>query len=112
MGRGHASPGTNGNGGQYYESDEARKRVEEVSSEINIYIVPFEELVYLPFEDEYQPLGQIAEGTQTISLSGSDIRRRIRTGRKIPDWATFPEVMEELQKAYPPPGKQGIWSCT
>ncbi|RLC14132.1 MAG: adenylyltransferase [Deltaproteobacteria bacterium] len=108
VGRSHASPGTNGDGGQYYESDEARKRVEEVSGEINIEIVPFEELVYLPFEDEYQPMSQVPEGTQTISLSGSDIRRRIRTGRKIPDWATFPEVMEELQKAYPPPRKQGI----
>ncbi len=49
VGRSHASPGANGNGGQFYESDEARKRVEEFSSEISIQIVPFEELVYLPF---------------------------------------------------------------
>ncbi len=70
--------------------------------------MPFEELVYLPFEDEYKTMDQVPEGTQAISLSGSDIRRRIRSGKKIPDWATFPEVMAELHKAYPPPKKQGI----
>ncbi len=65
-------------------------------------------MVYLPFEDEFRCADQVAEGTQFISLSGSDIRERIRTGRKIPDWATFPEVVEELQKAYPPPRTQGL----
>ena len=65
-------------------------------------------MVYLPFEDEYRGADQVPEGTQIISLSGSDIRKRIRSGRRIPEWATFPEVVEELQKAYPPPRRQGI----
>ena len=47
-------------------------------------------------------------GLQAISLSGSDIRERIRTGRRIPEWATFPEVTAELLQAYPPPRKQGL----
>jgi sulfate adenylyltransferase len=41
-------------------------------------------------------------------LSGSDIRKRMTTGRKIPEWATFPEVLTELEKAYPPPRRQGF----
>ncbi len=65
-------------------------------------------MVYLPFEDEYRCADRVPEGTQVISLSGSDIRKRIRTGRRIPEWATFPEVVEELQKAYPPPRRQGF----
>jgi sulfate adenylyltransferase len=65
-------------------------------------------MVYLPFEDEYRCADQVPEGTQFISLSGSDIRDRIRTGRRIPEWATFPEVIEEMQKAYPPPCDQGF----
>jgi len=71
-------------------------------------IVPFAEMVYLPFEDEYRCADQVPEGTQFISLSGSDIRERIRKGRRIPEWATFPEVVEEIQKAYPPPRQQGF----
>jgi sulfate adenylyltransferase len=65
-------------------------------------------MVYLPFEDEFRTADQVPEGTQFISLSGSDIRERIRKGRRIPEWATFPEVIQEIQKAYPPPRKQGF----
>ena len=108
VGRGHAGPGKDGNGELFYEKNEARKLAEEFSQEIDMTIVPFEELVYLPFEDEYKTIDQVPEGAQTVSLSGSDIRRRIRSGKKIPEWATFPEVMAELHKAYPPPIKQGI----
>jgi sulfate adenylyltransferase len=71
-------------------------------------VVPFDELVYLPFEDEFCPNDEVAAGTETISLSSLDIRERIRTGRKIPRWATFPEVVGELKKAYPPPSRQGF----
>jgi sulfate adenylyltransferase len=107
-GRDHASPGPDHNGQPYYKSDEAIRLTEKHSLEIGVAIVPFAEMVYLPFEDEYRCIDQIPEGTQFISLSGSDIRERIRNGRRIPDWATFPEVIEELQKAYPPPRNQGF----
>jgi sulfate adenylyltransferase len=108
VGRSHASPSKNGNGDVFYKSNEAHELTRSLSHEIGIDIVPFEELVYLPFEDVYQSLDQVPEGVQTISFSGSDIRERIRSGRKIPEWATFPEVMTELQKAYPPPKNQGV----
>jgi sulfate adenylyltransferase len=64
--------------------------------------------VYLPFEDVYLPINEVPDGTQTIFLSGSDIRERIVTGKKIPEWAVFQSVIEELQRAYPPPKKQGL----
>ena len=107
-GRDHAGPGPDNNGQLYYESDEASKLAETHSQEIGLTVVQFTEMVYLPFEDEYRCADQVPEGTQVISLSGSDIRKRIRTGRRIPEWATFPEVIEELQKAYPPPRRQGF----
>jgi len=107
-GRDHAGPGSDLNGQPYYESDEAARLTEAYSREIGLTIVPFTEMVYLPFEDEYRCADLVPEGTQFISLSGSDIRKRIRSGRRIPEWATFAEVIEELQKAYPPPRRQGF----
>jgi sulfate adenylyltransferase len=107
-GRDHAGPGLDCNGEPFYKSDDACKLTEEHSNEIGLTIVPFAEMVYLPFEDEFRCADQVPEGTQFISLSGSDIRDRIRSGRKIPEWATFPEVIGELLKAYPPPRKQGF----
>lgn len=108
IGRDHASPGTDKSGKRYYGSYAAHKLSEAYSNEIGVSIVSFEELVYLPFEDEYRSADQIPEGAQYISFSSADIRDRIRTGRRIPEWATFPEVITELKKAYPPPNQQGI----
>ena len=107
-GRDHAGPGSDNNGQPYYASDEAARLTETYAEEIGMAIVPFTEMVYLPFEDEYRGADQVPEGTQFISLSSSDIRNRIRTGRRIPEWSTFNEVIEELQKAYPPPRNQGF----
>lgn len=108
IGRDHASPDKNCTGDRFYIKDQARKLAETHSEEIGVKVVPFEEMVYLPFEDEFKPIDRVPGETQTISLSGSDFRERIRTGRRIPDWATFPEVIQELQKSYPPPNKQGF----
>ncbi len=108
IGPDHASPGTDKRGKQYYDSYEAQRLIEEYSEEIGVTIIPFEEFVYLPFEDEYRSADQVPDGAQHISFSSAEIRERIRTGRRIPDWATFPEVITELKKAYPPPDKQGF----
>ncbi len=108
IGRDHASPGPDNNGNPFYKKDEARRLAEECSKEIGVQIIPFEEMVYLPFEDKYLPSDQVPDESQAISLSGSDIRKRFRTGSKIPEWTTFPEVIKEIQKAYPPPQKQGF----
>ena len=108
IGHNHAGPGRDKNGKSFYKSNEAQKLTSEYSEEIDIKIISFDEMVYLPFEDEYSFVDQVPEGSKTLSLTGSDIRERILTGKKIPKWATFPEVVEELQKAYPPPHKQGF----
>ena len=108
VGRDHASPGTDAAGKPFYESNAAQELTEEYSGDIGVTIIPFEELVYLPFEDEYRSSDQISEGEQYISFSSSDIRERIRTGRRIPEWATITEVVAELKKAYPSPDEQGF----
>ncbi|MCU0599657.1 MAG: bifunctional sulfate adenylyltransferase/adenylylsulfate kinase [Desulfobacterales bacterium] len=108
VGHDHASPGMDKNGKRFYETDRARLVAKKFSDEIGVEIVPFEEIVYLPFEDEYRSVDKVPEGSQTISMTGSDIRKRIREGRRIPEWAAFTEVIDELQKAYPPPRQQGF----
>jgi len=109
IGRDHASPGGRCNGARgLYGPNEAKNLVSEYCDELGISMVSFEEMVYLPFEDEYRFINQVPEETQTISLSGTDIRDRVRSGRRIPSWVTFPEVLAELQKAYPLPARQGF----
>jgi sulfate adenylyltransferase len=92
----------------FYKYDEATRLAQNATKELSVQTVTFEEMVYLPFEDEYKIAGEVPKGIDTISFSGTDIQKRIRAGKKIPDWASFPEVIKELQKSYPPPSKQGF----
>lgn len=108
VGRDHASPGADSLGVPFYGKYDAQKAMEENSGELGIVPLNFEEMVYLPFEDEFRTADQVPNGTQTVSISGSEIRQRIREGKRIPEWATFPEVVEELRRTYPPPRKQGF----
>jgi sulfate adenylyltransferase len=108
IGHDHSSPGKDSKGKEFYQYDDAAELSEKVSKELGVKTIPFEEMVYVPFEDEYQATGEVQKNQETISLSGSDISERIRSGKKIPGWASFPEVIEELQKSYPMPSKQGF----
>ncbi|MGE0084819.1 MAG: bifunctional sulfate adenylyltransferase/adenylylsulfate kinase [Desulfococcaceae bacterium] len=106
VGHEHASPDTENH--SFYPKGEAQKLALEYAGEIGTEIMAFPEMVYLPFEDEYRFADQVQEGVQTISFSAFHIRNRIRSGRNIPEWATFPEVLAELRKSCPPPRRQGL----
>lgn len=108
VGHGHATPAPAPGGEPYYGDDQPRKTAEDFSKELEIAIIPFKQMVYVPFEDEFRIADDVSPGTETLSLSGTDIRKRVIAGKKIPSWATFDEVVFELQKAYPPPRKQGF----
>ena len=108
IGHQHADPCAQNGADSFYDSRETQSFVEQFAGEIGVEIVPFGELVYLPFEDEFRSKADVTDGSESISLSNLDIRQRIRSGRRIPRWVTFPEVVGELKKAYPPPSKQGF----
>lgn len=108
IGHDHASPGTGNGAAPFYPCDEAVNLAQSAEEELGVETITFEEMVYLPFEDEYKLAGEVPSGADTISFTGSDIQRRIRAGKKVPEWASFPEVIQELQKSYPPPSRQGF----
>jgi sulfate adenylyltransferase len=108
IGHQHASPGNDSNNDPFYKNEQVTELIQNAAQELGVGIITFEEMVYLPFEDEYKIASQVSEKIDTITLTGTDIQRRIRAGKKIPDWATFPEVLQELQKSCPPPSKQGL----
>ncbi|MBU0971751.1 MAG: bifunctional sulfate adenylyltransferase/adenylylsulfate kinase [Proteobacteria bacterium] len=108
VGHNHSSPGKDGNGSLFYDFEQAADLIKNAAEEIGITAVSFEEMVYLPFEDEFRLATQVKSDQETISFSNEDIRNRIRRGKNIPKWASFPAVLEELDRSYPPPSKQGL----
>ena len=108
IGHQHASPGNDCNNAPFYQCEKIEELTRNVAQELGVAPITFEEMVYLPFDDEYRIASQIPAKVDTITLTGTDIQKRIRAGKKVPEWAIFPEVLQELRKSCPPLSKQGF----
>jgi sulfate adenylyltransferase len=71
-------------------------------------MVPFQTMAYVPNEDRYVPSDEVPEGTKGLDISEAELRQRLNEGREIPSWFTFPEIVKELHRSYPPRHKQGF----
>lgn len=71
-------------------------------------MVPFQAMTYLPGTDEYQPVDEVPKGTPTADISGTELRKRLRTGAAIPDWFSYTGVVKVLRESYPPRPQQGF----
>ncbi|HSX04884.1 MAG TPA: bifunctional sulfate adenylyltransferase/adenylylsulfate kinase [Candidatus Saccharimonadales bacterium] len=108
VGRDHAGPGKNSSGNDFYGPYDAQELVEEYASEVGITVVPFKMMVYVPSKDTYMPIDEVPEGLETANISGTEQRERLRAGKELPEWFTYPEVAAELHRTTPPRFKQGF----
>jgi sulfate adenylyltransferase len=108
VGRDHASPGVDSNGRCFYPPRSAIELLEEHGAEIGVTPLAYPELVYLPAEDRYEEVTKVPAGAQTLCLSGTDVRKFLTTGRRLPEWYIRPEAADILERAFPPRTQQGI----
>jgi sulfate adenylyltransferase len=108
VGRDHAGPGKDTDGKPFYGPYEAQELFKKNEKDIGVTMVPFSMMVYLENQDVYVPDNEVPEGARVLNLSGTDLRDRLNGGREIPSWFTYPEVVRELRKSYPPRHKQGV----
>lgn len=108
VGRDHAGPGKNSAGKDFYGPYDAQYAVEKYRDELGIEVVPFQQMTYLPDSDEYRPKDEVEAGVRTLDISGTELRSRLRTGREIPEWFSYPEVVRVLRESHPPRNAQGF----
>jgi len=108
VGRDHAGPGKNSKGEEFYGPYDAQYAVEKYRAELGIEVVPFQQMTYLPDTDEYKPKDEVAKDVRTLDISGTELRRRLRTGGDIPEWFSYPEVVRVLRESHPARNKQGF----
>ncbi|KAK0451704.1 hypothetical protein EV421DRAFT_1056466 [Armillaria borealis] len=108
VGRDHAGPGKNSKGKDFYGPYDAQDLVTKYRDELQIEMVPFQQMTYLPSADEYQPVDEVPKGVQTLDISGTELRRRLKTGAPIPDWFSYDAVVKTLRESYPPRNQQGF----
>lgn len=108
VGRDHAGPGKDESGKDFYGPYDAQELVTQYADEIGIKMIPFRNMVYVEDKAEYEPEDEVPSNTRVLSISGTELRRRLREGLDIPEWFSFPEIVEELRRTYPPRDKQGF----
>ncbi|KAJ3034418.1 Sulfate adenylyltransferase [Rhizophlyctis rosea] len=108
VGRDHAGPGKNSQGKDFYGPYDAQELVHQYKDELQIEVVPFQMVAYVPETDEYFPQDELPEGVKTLNISGTELRRRLKTGASIPDWFTYPEVQKILRQSHPPQSLKGF----
>ena len=108
IGRDHAGPGQDSNGNDFYGPYDAQELLTEHAQELDISMVPFQLMVFAENRAEYIPIDQKTDDDNVLNISGTELRRRLQEGLDIPEWFSFPEVVEELRKTHPPRHKQGF----
>ena len=108
VGRDHAGPGKNSQGQDFYDPYAAQTLVAEHQKEIGIEMVDFKQMVYVQEKAQYYPVDEVPAGSTVLDISGTELRRRLREGLEIPDWFSFPQVVQELRRTSPPRAKQGF----
>ncbi|MCO6362847.1 bifunctional sulfate adenylyltransferase/adenylylsulfate kinase [Paracoccus sp. 08] len=108
VGRDHAGPGKNSQGQDFYGPYDAQELFKAHQSEIGVEMVDFKHMVYVQEKAQYFPANEIPEGSTVLDISGTELRRRLREGLDIPEWFSFPEVVQQLRRTSPPRANQGF----
>lgn len=108
VGRDHAGPGKDPGGVPFYPPYAAQELLRKYEREIGIEMLACEEMVFVTGLNRYCPSSEAPKDTKVLHTSGTELRQLLREGLDVPEWLSYPEVVRELRKAYPPRRKQGF----
>ncbi len=91
----------------FYPRGAAQELVASLSGETGIEMVPERPMGYVEEKAQYIFLDEVGE-EQVKNITSDELRRRLEWGLEIPSWFSYPEVVAELQRAFPPRSRQGF----
>lgn len=108
VGRDHAGPGNSSQGKPFYDPYEAQALVSRHEAEIGIKMMPFNAVSYVENKAKYLLADEIEAGDKVLDISGTEFRKCLHQDLDVPEWFSFPEVIEVLKTTHPPKHKQGF----
>ena len=103
------SPLPQGEKHSFYPDYAAQELLKEYADKIDIEILPIEAMHYVPAKDKFLPISTIEEqNLDSIEYTDAQLKSDLANGEEIPDWFSYPEVVSNLRKVYPPKSKQGL----
>lgn len=104
-----APPDVRAGGTRFYPTYAAQELVARHQAELAIRIVPVMERRYVPENDRFLPVEQIArERKEYVNFTESELDRCLAHNGEVPTWYSFPNIIAELRKVCPPRNRQGI----
>ncbi len=95
-------------GKPFYKGDAASKLCKQYEEELGLDIVEFEEMVYDENASQYVPRSKVPSDHRILNLSGTELRHSLRRGLDVPEWFSYPEVIQALRRIHPPRSQQGF----
>jgi len=105
----HGDPFARTNNGTelFYEKGAAQHIVKEHAEKTGIEMVPQLEYGYQPSTTKYFYLSS-GRDENLEKITSTELQRRMIENEEIPEWFTWPDMVSELQYAFPPRSKQGF----
>jgi sulfate adenylyltransferase len=92
----------------FYSAQASLTLVKQYESEIGLKVIGLGDAVYIPERAEYLPRAMVKKNETTSSISQPEFLRRLQQDLLIPDWFSYPDILDEIRTAYPPRHQQGI----
>ena len=91
-----------------YPAHASQELVHRFEAEIDLRMVPLREMVYVEEKAQYVPRDKVSPDMKVRTITSAEFKRRLQNDLEIPEWFSYPEVVNELKRAFPPRSKQGV----
>jgi sulfate adenylyltransferase len=90
------------------ELREAVAAIERHAGEVGVVPLTPRRMVYVQGLDAHLPEDEVPADRRARDLSADELRSFLAEGREVPAWFSYPEVIRELSRAYPPTDRRGF----
>lgn len=106
----HAYPPAKSTGNiPFYQPNQTHELLRQYAGDLDLTIIPVEAMQYVPGRDRFMPISHIREHRlEGIEYTNAMLKKDLVMAAEIPPWFSYPEVIQELRKAYPPRSQQGF----
>ena len=93
----------------FYAPYASQELLAQYQGELNIEILPIEAQCYAPSKDRFLPVSKIEkQRLDCVEYTDAQLKKDLALGNDVPDWFSYPEVVRELRRVYPPRSRQGF----
>lgn len=109
VGPDQASPPPDASGDRFYGKYQAREYVEAFAAELGTTLVAVREHRYAPRKRTFVSDREAAAGGhETLHIGDNRLKELLSRNEEIPEWFSYPEVLDLLRRVYPPRDRVGI----